>query len=510
MQANKALLGFGWAADALEGSQARAGAVDRAGRQRDTGDTAVLEAQIAVPYAYAELGAYGQALERYEGAIAAFEHERRRPRRVDQGDPRRQAASTAWSSRIRATRWAGSGTSATCRTCRTPRHLAQVLAQHEFQEALQELPRPALPATQPRGVARQAGRLQRHAGDAPQGLRRAPAGDPASASSRSASTRWRKRRDGVAAEIAKGEADGDGVAFADAKQLDLLERLKDVHDDRRQPGRRPRSGRRCATGSACVAGVLSWQLAQDAGRPASGTAKKELQRHRQRSSSEAQRRVAALAQAQKDEPARFERFAAAHRRDQPACSQVMIPRVAGLGREQRSEAQEHRRRRARRPAGTHRRLHHAGALRAGAAVRPRLRQTRSKTDGMRRTAKPCAAQSQPAARPASLCCSPRAALRVLDVPRRRQHARQRADAEDARQARGQRRQVDAARRRRRSQGDRRLSQVPRHRRRRRRSAPRRCAASATSRWTAPTPRAPTARPRARPTTRRRSRATRTS
>ena len=52
-------------------------------------------------------------------------------------------------------------------------------------------------------------------------------------------------------------------------------------------------------------------------------------------------------------------------------------------------------------------------------------------------------------------------------------------------------------RRHRGAGDRRLSQVPRHRAARRRSAPRRCAASATSRWTAPTTRAPTGSERAR-------------
>ena len=33
--------------------------------QRDTSDSAVLEARIAVPYAYAELQAFGQSLQRY-------------------------------------------------------------------------------------------------------------------------------------------------------------------------------------------------------------------------------------------------------------------------------------------------------------------------------------------------------------------------------------------------------------------------------------------------------------
>ena len=59
--------------------------------------------------------------------------------------------------------------------------------------------------------------------------------------------------------------------------------------------------------------------------------------------------------------------------------QVMIPRVAGLGREQRAEAQDIADRRARRPAAAHRRLHDAGALRARPALRPRLRQDRMQT-----------------------------------------------------------------------------------------------------------------------------------
>ena len=45
------------------------------GEARHFGETAVLEAQIAVPYAMGELGAYAQALERYEAAIAVFERE---------------------------------------------------------------------------------------------------------------------------------------------------------------------------------------------------------------------------------------------------------------------------------------------------------------------------------------------------------------------------------------------------------------------------------------------------
>ena len=75
-QASKALLGFGWAAAALK--QPKAALVpwtELAGR--DAADAAVLEASIALPYAYAELGAYGQALARYQDAIGAYAREQR-------------------------------------------------------------------------------------------------------------------------------------------------------------------------------------------------------------------------------------------------------------------------------------------------------------------------------------------------------------------------------------------------------------------------------------------------
>ena len=96
LQANKALLGYGWAAAELKNpKQALVPWTELA--QRDPSDAAVLEARIAVPYAYAELGARGQALERYNEAIAAFDARERRRSTVDRLDPRRQAARPACS-----------------------------------------------------------------------------------------------------------------------------------------------------------------------------------------------------------------------------------------------------------------------------------------------------------------------------------------------------------------------------------------------------------------------------
>ncbi len=76
-QANKALLGAGWA-DAASGDyqQALVPWVELHGR--DLLDAAVQESYLAVPYAYAELSAIGQAVEYYEQAIAAYDAERAR------------------------------------------------------------------------------------------------------------------------------------------------------------------------------------------------------------------------------------------------------------------------------------------------------------------------------------------------------------------------------------------------------------------------------------------------
>lgn len=75
MLANKALLGFGWAAASLrQPKEALVPWTELA--SRDTSDPAVLEAKLAVPYAFGELGAYAQSLELYNDAIATFDRER--------------------------------------------------------------------------------------------------------------------------------------------------------------------------------------------------------------------------------------------------------------------------------------------------------------------------------------------------------------------------------------------------------------------------------------------------
>jgi tetratricopeptide (TPR) repeat protein len=76
-QSSKALLGAGWA-DAAAKQYEAALAPWQELQGRDLLDAAVQESYLAVPYAYAELGAMAQAVEYYERAIAAYDAERAR------------------------------------------------------------------------------------------------------------------------------------------------------------------------------------------------------------------------------------------------------------------------------------------------------------------------------------------------------------------------------------------------------------------------------------------------
>src|SRR5664280_62756 len=219
LQSNKALLGFGWAADAMKDPKlALVPWTELA--QRTDGDSAVLEAQIAVPYAYAELGAYGQALERYEGAITAFERENadlnesikaiRAGTLIDSLVEQNPGDEMGWFWRIR-----------DLPSMPHARHLAQVLAQHEFQEALKNY-RDLRYLSQNLDDWRDklvvfddmlATRRKAYADRLPQiRERREQISVDALA----------KRRDAIAADIARGELEADGVVFADDKQLALL------------------------------------------------------------------------------------------------------------------------------------------------------------------------------------------------------------------------------------------------------------------------------------------------
>ena len=133
LHANKALLGFGWAAASMKDPQAALVPWTELA-ERDANDAAALEARIAVPYAYAELGAYGQALQRYEGAIAAFERERtaldesiaavRSGKLLQSVDKSNLGVEMGWFWQLR-----------DVPELPHPAHLASMMAEHDFQEA---------------------------------------------------------------------------------------------------------------------------------------------------------------------------------------------------------------------------------------------------------------------------------------------------------------------------------------------------------------------------------------
>ena len=76
-QSSKALLGAGWADAAAQRFEAALLPWQEL-QGRNLLDAAVQESYLAVPYAYAELGAMAQAVEYYERAIAAYDSERAR------------------------------------------------------------------------------------------------------------------------------------------------------------------------------------------------------------------------------------------------------------------------------------------------------------------------------------------------------------------------------------------------------------------------------------------------
>ncbi len=238
MQSNKALLGFGWAADAMkQPTKALVPWTELAGR--DPGDSAVLEARIAVPYAYAELGAYGQALERYNDAIVAFDRESvnldesiaaiRAGKLVDGLLERNPGEEMGWFWTIR-------------ELPEMPHagHLAQVLAQHEFQEAFKNWRDVRFLARNLDGWANSlvvfadmlANRRQAYADRLPKILAAAKTSETGLAA-------LQKRRDGVAGELARAEAESDASVFADPRQRDLQSGIASVRDTLKELGADP-------------------------------------------------------------------------------------------------------------------------------------------------------------------------------------------------------------------------------------------------------------------------------
>ncbi|MGH8196886.1 MAG: tetratricopeptide repeat protein [Steroidobacteraceae bacterium] len=133
-QSSKALLGAGWA-DASAKQYEAALLPWQELQGRNLLDAAVQESYLAVPYAYAELGAMAQAVEYYEKAIAAYDAERARiGESVEAIRAGRLLAAALAAGRDGREGWFGQLTDVP--DSPESRYLYHLLAGHEFQEGL--------------------------------------------------------------------------------------------------------------------------------------------------------------------------------------------------------------------------------------------------------------------------------------------------------------------------------------------------------------------------------------
>ena len=332
LQSNKALLGFGWAAAALKDPKlALVPWTELA--ERDSSDSAVLEARIAVPYAFAELGAYGQALDRYKDAIGAFDKE---------GGSLNESIGAIRAGKLLAgllERNPGEEMGWFWKIDELPEmphanHLTQVLAQHEFQEGfknyrdLRFLTRNLEYWKDSLGVFDDmlTNRRQAYAERLPKIISQANASGLAA---------MQQRGEAVIKEVARVATESDSAALADAQQRDFMQRIASARATAALPSAEvdaPSVQERLRRAS----GALTWQMAQQY--PARLWDATKATAVIQTQLAEAAQHDAALVQAQRDEPARFERFAV-RIRELDVRIQALIPRVAALSRDQEQAVQ---------------------------------------------------------------------------------------------------------------------------------------------------------------------------
>jgi hypothetical protein len=335
--ADAALLGFGWAADALHDPKlALVPWLELA--DRDASDASVLEAQLAVPYAYAELHADAQALKRYETAIVNFQAEDanidatiaaiRQGKLVEGLMSRNPGEEMGWFQSFR-----------DLPLMPHARLLTPVIAGNEFQEAfknyrdLQFLGHNLADWKDNLGVFGEMLATRRQA--FAERLPKIRAMGEASGQNIAA---LQQRSDANAAALKQAEDAQDGAAFADANERALQDRLARATDTlARLPPDTDPSLAEAHDRLRRVAGALAWQLAHEY--PARAWDAKKGQQQTEDALATARTRDEALAQAQRDEPARFEAFA---RRiaELDARLDVLMPRVAALGQEQQAALNE--------------------------------------------------------------------------------------------------------------------------------------------------------------------------
>lgn len=219
---NKALLGLGWTHSAL-GRHEHALAPWQELAQRNVVDAAVQESLLAVPYAFGKLGAYRQSLEGYEAALAVYTAE---GTRIDEAIGAIRAGKLV-ENILRANPADEAGWF--WRMEQPPdvpeaRYLTQLLASHDFQEALKNYRDLRFLAQNLDGWSSNmhlygdmaATRRQAYAERLPRVLGRGREGDV---------ERVQQARNRYAAEIERIEREEDAIALADEKERLLLRRL---------------------------------------------------------------------------------------------------------------------------------------------------------------------------------------------------------------------------------------------------------------------------------------------
>jgi hypothetical protein len=329
IEADQALLGFGWAADAMNNPRvALVPWLELAGR--DPTDAAVLEAQLAVPYAYAELGASAQALERYQVAIKNFDIENanldatigaiREGKLVEGLMDRNPGEQMGWFQNFR-----------DLPLMPHARHLTPVIAGNEFQEAFKNyrdllyVGRNLAEWHDNLGVfdAMLTNRRQGFAERLPKVREQAGAFDI---------EHLQQRSDANAAALREAEGTADGAAFANPAERELQARLARAQATLAAlPPDADPSLADAQDRLRRVAGALAWQLAHEF--PARDWDAKKGQAQTEAALADVRTHDAELAKAQQDEPARFEDFA---RRIAELNTRLdaLMPRVAALTQEQ--------------------------------------------------------------------------------------------------------------------------------------------------------------------------------
>jgi hypothetical protein len=332
-QSNAALLGFGWAA--LQKKEPKPSLVafqELSGRP--VRDAAVLEAQIAEPFALAEAGAPAAALQRYELAVQVFGEE---ATRLDEGiaQVRSGALIEALLGLQQPAAMGGGVVLALGPSTPQPGHLAPLLAQHEMQESLKSLRDLRFLSGNLAGWATRLAVFDDMLAQRRQGFeQRAPQVRERAGSLGMAAQQQRLQDLASALDDARQKADGQD--FADERERGLRERIAAARQAVQNLGDGDEA-RMAQERLRLAQGALTWQLAREQpmrqweAQKALDVARAQL--------GEAASRAQALERAQREEPQRLVAFA---QRIAEIRTRIagLAPQVAVLEREQQQQAQE--------------------------------------------------------------------------------------------------------------------------------------------------------------------------